>query len=219
MFNTTIDSNDNELIALAQSRTPEAVHASEVLFSRHTALVKAIILKVTKWGLTITKYPELNQELYQEACLAFIEAIQIFDSTRGVKFTTFAWIYIYHNLQTFLRKELSYLRSIDLSQLNDTFVLRDGLSEDQSGDDMLVIPVVEPGFDEVESDQINQQVDEFLAVLSPRQQAYIRKVFWGSLSKSEVARCDNVSPTMVRKVIGQALTMGRRHFHSNPYLH
>lgn len=218
MFKSTEDETDNELIAQIKSNLPETQNAKQTLYSRHSPLIYSIVWNVLKRGNSTVKNRELYEDLYQEACIAFFEAIQKFDSTRSVKFTTFAWQYIFYRVQTIMFKEFTHRNSIDNSKIFSTSGLMTCASDDQSDIEPVEIAIYESGYEEIETAQINDQVDEFILSLPSREQTYLRKIFWDTHSKSDVARNEKVSPKMVGKIVGKALIKGRKHFLTNPYL-
>lgn len=217
MFNLATDIEIDKLLVVAQSNLPEAKEATEQLVTVLAPFISAIIQKVTRHGYISRNFPGYLQDLQQDACVALLESIQNYDNSRGAKFTTFAWNHIYHRLQSSLYNELGYKTVIDNSKS-----LFSSINDSRSDDDCrrvenFEIRVEENGYAEFDTQQIDYQVDEFLSNLPVRQRVYTRKVYWDSLSKSEVARRDNISAKMVEKVINQVYSKGRRHFHLNPY--
>lgn len=218
MFKLASDGEIDKLIVVAQSNSTESKEAVGQLLTVLAPLITSIIQKVTRHGRLTENLPGYHQELRQYAWVALLESIQNYDVSRGVKFTTFAWSHIYHRLQTSLNRELDYNTSIDLSINLFSSTNNSGFDDDNHQDRNVEIPIDETGYAEFDTRQIDCQVNEFLEHLPVRQQAYIRNIFWDSLSKSEIARRDNISPKMVEKVCNQAFSKGRRYFHMNPYI-
>jgi len=54
------------------------------------------------------------KELFSEACLAYFEALQKFDSSQQSKDTTFAWIVIKSRLIDYIRKNPRRMESLDV---------------------------------------------------------------------------------------------------------
>lgn len=218
MFNLATHIEIDKLLVVAQSNLPEAKEATDQLITVLAPFITAIIQKVTRHGYITRNFPGYLQDLQQDACVALLESIQNYDNSRGAKFTTFAWNHIFYRLQSSLYNELGYKNKIDYSKS-----LFSSTNDPRSDDDCrrvenFEIPVEEKGYAEFDAQQIDYQVDEFLSNLPVRQQAYIRNIYWDSLSKSDVARRDKISSKMVEKVITQVYSKGRRHFHTNPYL-
>jgi RNA polymerase sporulation-specific sigma factor len=72
--------------------------AKEALLSKNSPLVKSIIKRYIGKGVDY-------DDLYQLGCLGFIKAIEKYDSTYGVKFTTYAVPLIMGEVKRFLRDD------------------------------------------------------------------------------------------------------------------
>jgi RNA polymerase sigma factor (sigma-70 family) len=154
-------------------------------------------------------------DLQQVARLAFLEALSIYDQSRGVRLSTFTYTFVRNALLKYLRTEyryhfklfdsISYNSRDQREQSNDTDINGSYLVGDQDVD-----------FSRIEEAQLAYQVQGFVTTLSERQQAIVRQVFWDGLSKSDVARLYGISPNMVGKILKQVATKGKDYFHENP---
>jgi RNA polymerase sporulation-specific sigma factor len=85
----------NELVSRAKSGDNAA---KEQLLSRNSPLIKSIIKRYTGKGVPY-------DDLYQLGCLGFIKALNKYDATFGVKFTTYAVPLILGEVKRFLRDD------------------------------------------------------------------------------------------------------------------
>ncbi len=83
------------LIARAQEEDKEAL---EEMVRRNLPLVRCVLKRFSAWGRD-------SEELYQQGCMGLVKAIQRFDLTAGVQFSTYAVPMILGELRRFLRDD------------------------------------------------------------------------------------------------------------------
>ena len=84
-----------QLIACAQEGDQEAL---EEMTRRNLPLVKCVLCRFSTFGRD-------SEELYQQGCMGLVKAIQRFDLTAGVQFSTYAVPTILGELRRFLRDD------------------------------------------------------------------------------------------------------------------
>ena len=70
--------------------------AKELIFSNNTALIKSVIKRFKNKGVE-------NDDLYQIACIGFMKAINNFDESFGVKFSTYTVPMIIGEIKRYMR--------------------------------------------------------------------------------------------------------------------
>lgn len=74
--------------------------AKQKIFNENTGLIhKVIIDNFKNLGLE-------HEELFQEGCVALLEAINRFDESKGIKFSTYAYKTILYKLSTFINTKI-----------------------------------------------------------------------------------------------------------------
>ena len=119
---------DNELVA--QYRAGDET-AFATLLEQYRGMIHTIINRYQKWLITSDR-----DDLYQEASLAILKAIQTYDIDRGAKFTSYAWKQVEWHLSKYIERDsliqlpayrcraestskLCYTRSIDAPLYTD----------------------------------------------------------------------------------------------------
>lgn len=74
--------------------------------------------KLVKWitWKIIRRYGGEFEELYSEACLLFVQAVQDFDESKGVKLSTWTTIKVYRGLQDLIRVRAARRRLVGKDQ-------------------------------------------------------------------------------------------------------
>lgn len=84
------------------------------------------------WGFT-NGNPQLFEELHSEATLAYLEAEQKYDPTKGVLFTTYIWQCMRNRLIDFTKKENQYFPTDEFPEIGyetvPFFEIYDSLSD------------------------------------------------------------------------------------------
>lgn len=68
----------------------------------------------------MARYPALRSQrgdIFQTACLGLVHAARLFDSGRGIRFSTYAWKAIEQTVQRVVQKEARHEKQGDLSAL------------------------------------------------------------------------------------------------------
>jgi len=74
------------------------------------------LIRKIAWSLNKTTGISFD-ELYSEACLAYLEAEMTYDATRGAEFTTYAYSFVRNRLVSFVRKEKTEIHTIEIADL------------------------------------------------------------------------------------------------------
>ena len=74
--------NQNELLELLRKAKQGDERSKDIIFTNNTPLIKSIIRRFTNKGVEY-------DDLYQIACIGFLKAINNFDESFGVKFSTY----------------------------------------------------------------------------------------------------------------------------------
>ena len=85
MYNKFKGLTNEELCVMAQNNNKEA---RDYLVLKNDRMISTILSKYTKHYMT-----DMYRELYNEAVTGMLNAIDGFDTTKGFKFSTYAWEY------------------------------------------------------------------------------------------------------------------------------
>jgi RNA polymerase sigma factor (sigma-70 family) len=156
-----------------------------------------------------------SEELEAAARLGLVEAVRQFDSTRGVRFTTFSYNFVrgamlkalYSNAQrrdwAAGRPPVKFAPFVVESEEGETpeaeLARRDGDYD------------IESGYADVERKSSEQDVRDFVAQLPSNQQRIIHDVFWDGMSHAEAARRRGVSRPAVSRTLNRVYRRGERH--------
>ena len=78
---------------------------------KNESLIYSIANKFSKY--------KSKEDLFQAGCIGIIEAYKNYDKTKGVKFTSYAYKYIYGEISKFVREDRSIKLSKDLNKLKN----------------------------------------------------------------------------------------------------
>ena len=185
-----------EELTLTQRARQGDAEAREQLIHAHLLLV----VRVAKIYM-----PPCDEmlDLIQEGNIGLIKAVDMFDPAQGNRLSTLAFYWINKHIQRFLNHEPDDLVSLDM-EINDgseTLLLSDTIEDKGTilGDQTI------PHIDAVmEHEELQRQVREMLASLSPREQEVIRLLYglddYLELSRNEVAQIIGVSLQYISRI-------------------
>ncbi|NLJ40369.1 MAG: sigma-70 family RNA polymerase sigma factor [Clostridiales bacterium] len=139
-------------------------------------------------------------DLYQEACIIFLEAVRDFDENRGVPFLAFIKSRIYFGIHNLARKSRNTL-SLDRSLWEE-----DGLS---------ALEMLEDSETRIEDliigKEIYEKLKEGIDILTPKQKGVIMGHFFQNKKLMDIARDKGVHYKGVLKLKDRALKRLRRY--------
>jgi RNA polymerase sigma factor (sigma-70 family) len=197
---------EHDLICAAQGGNPEAV---SYLLTKYVPLRTLIHWQAYKLDLSGRHHDDLRAA----ANLAVLEALPKFDALRGVKFTTYAWIYVRSAMLNVLypsrRSSANKLRFVSLdaqtggeSDDGGRFK-RDMLAQDpQHGLDVRLERALDSDRDTA--------VREFVSSLPEGQRGIVFDIFWRETSHAEIARKRGVSRPAISRALARSYKHGRR---------
>ena len=147
-------------------------------------------------------------DLIQEGNIGLITAVDKFDPTQGHRLTTLAFYWINKHIQRFLNNEPDDLVSLDM-EINDgaAILLLSDTIEDKGT--ILGDPTIQNIETQIENQELQQQVHNMLATLSPREQEVLRLLYgidnYPVLSRNEIAKIIGVREEQVSRIKTRAL--------------
>lgn len=164
--------------------------------------------------------PAFRKDLEQEGVIALYRAVDLFDTSRGLRFSTYAvhwlrqsfltWIYNHSStvrIPTYMRKVMNRVsRGGDLEDVNDSTMAWARKLNEQStvtADDLEFEDRTEPAGHPPR--ELASEIEQALAALSPRERRLVRKRYWKGLTLREIGEQEGVSLERVRQVINRAL--------------
>ena len=142
-------------------------------------------------------------DLIQEGNIGLITAVDKFDPTQGHRLTTLAFYWINKHIQRFLNNEPDDLVSLDM-EINDgaSILLLSDTIEDKGT--ILGDPTIKNIETQMENQELQQQVHNMLATLSPREQEVLKLLYgldnYPVLSRNEVAQIIGVREEQVSRI-------------------
>lgn len=150
---------------------------------------------VFKIASRLTDREELFFDLIQEGTVGLIEAVENFDLQHAVKFSTFAQYRIRGRMIDFLRRQRSNQDSLELALYEEeveTFISR-------IADEHVNVE------EEVSHRVINQQVNQAISRLNPKEQIIIRDLYLFDKEPAVTAKELNISLSYLYKLQKKAL--------------
>lgn len=181
---------------LTQSARQGDAEAREQLIHAHLPLV----VRVAKVYM-----PTCDEimDLIQEGNIGLIYAVDKFDSTRGTKFSTYAFYWINKHIQRFLNHEPDALVSLDmeLTDSSEYLLLSDTIADRPT---ILGGQTIQHIDTKIEHEELQSKVREMLSHLSEREREVIRLLYgldnYPVLSRNEVAQIIGVTPQFISRI-------------------
>ena len=191
---------EQELTLALRARQGDT-EAREQLIHAHLRMVVHIARQYLRPGVEML-------DLIQEGNIGLITAVDKFDPTQGHRLTTLAFYWINKHIQRFLNNEPDDLVSLDM-EINDgaAILLLSDTIEDKGT--ILGDPTIQNIETQMENQELQQQVHNLLATLSPREQKVLRLLYGLNLHRSytvsEVAKILRISKVRVCQLRDRAL--------------
>ena len=191
---------EQELTLALRARQGDT-EAREQLIHAHLRMVVNIARQYQRPGVEML-------DLIQEGNIGLITAVDKFDPTQGHRLTTLAFYWINKHIQRFLNNEPDDLVSLDM-EINDgaAILLLSDTIEDKGT--ILGDPTIQNIETQIENQELQQQVHNMLATLSPREQEVLRLLYgidnYPVLSRNEIAKIIGVREEQVSRIKTRAL--------------
>jgi RNA polymerase primary sigma factor len=191
---------------LAQAARQGDAEAREQLIHAHLPLV----VRVAK--IYMPPCDEI-MDLIQEGNIGLIYAVDKFDSTRGTKFSTYAFYWINKHIQRFLNHEPDALVSLDteLTDSSEYLLLSDTIADRST---ILGGQTIQHIDTKIEHEELQSKVREMLSHLPEREREVLRLLYgldnYPVLSRNEVAQIIGVREEQVSRIKTRALDALRR---------
>ena len=191
---------EQELTLALRARQGDT-EAREQLIHTHLRMVVNIARQYQRPGVEML-------DLIQEGNIGLITAVDKFDPTQGHRLTTLAFYWINKHIQRFLNNEPDDLVSLDM-EINDgaAILLLSDTIEDKGT--ILGDPTIQNIETQIENQELQQQVHNMLATLSPREQEVLRLLYgidnYPVLSRNEIAKIIGVREEQVSRIKTRAL--------------
>ena len=191
---------EQELTLALRARQGDT-EAREQLIHAHLRMVVNIARQYQRPGVEML-------DLIQEGNIGLITAVDKFDPTQGHRLTTLAFYWINKHIQRFLNNEPDDLVSLDM-EINDgaAILLLSDTIEDKGT--ILGDPTIQNIETQMENQELQQQVHNMLATLSPREQEVLRLLYginnYPVLSRNEIAKIIGVREEQVSRIKTRAL--------------
>jgi len=138
-----------------------------------------------------------NADLKQEAWLALLKANKGFDQTKGVKFITYAYSYVYHELLKYVKKQTKLRGKFETANLD---FLTAPLISSNSTPSMSGLGLVE----------CHDLIDYVTADLSDHEKTLIHERFFNESNIKDIAELTEVSTATVSQHLDRTLEKMRR---------
>ena len=191
---------EQELTLALRARQGDT-EAREQLIHAHLRMVVNIARQYQRPGVEML-------DLIQEGNIGLITAVDKFDPTQGHRLTTLAFYWINKHIQRFLNNEPDDLVSLDI-EINDgaAILLLSDTIEDKGT--ILGDPTIKNIETQMENQELQQQVNNMLSTLSPREQEVLRLIYgidnYPVLSRNEIAKIIGVRDEQVSRIKTRAL--------------
>ena len=191
---------EQELTLALRARQGDT-EAREQLIHAHLRMVVNIARQYQRPGVEML-------DLIQEGNIGLITAVDKFDPTQGNRLTTLAFYWINKQIQRFLNNEPDDLVSLDM-EINDgaAILLLSDTIEDKGT--ILGDPTIQNIETQMENQELQQQVHNMLATLSPREQEVLRLLYgldnYPVLSRNEIAKIIGVREEQISRIKTRAL--------------
>ena len=170
--------------------------ARDQLICAHLLLVVNIARRYTHPGTDI-------MDLIQEGNIGLMHAVDMFDPTKGTRFTTYAVYKIHKQIQRFLNKNDDRMISLDINvdngdenlRLSDTIEDKDNTMMEQQFEDIQT---------RMEQEEVKEQLQEKLKTLSSHELQVLRLLYgldgYPEMSYEEVAQHMGMRADSVRRI-------------------
>ncbi len=139
-----------------------------------------------------------NADLKQEAWLALLKSNKGFDPSKGVKFITYAYTYVYHELLKYVKKQTKLRGKFDLANtdaLAESSAMVNGNLASISGLSMV---------------ECRDFIEYVTSDLSPHEKTLIEERFFNEAKVKDIASITGVSSATISKHLDETIEKMRR---------
>lgn len=155
--------------------------------------------------------PHLRKDLFQEGALGLILAARRFKPAMGVKFATFARRYMTGRMFNYLRQESPHYKCLALAEACYVPAPEDSNDDNLPAEDCLPITAsaalekTDMFLFEVDVRLLRFVMDNFMELLTEKQQKIFKMRYVEGLQPSEIAHSLGVSPARITQVLTEAI--------------
>jgi RNA polymerase sigma factor (sigma-70 family) len=201
--------SDDRLVRAARSGDERAI---AYLITEHPGVCKLVRSLQNK----LDRQRIDHDELRAVANLALLDAIRNFDPSRGVKFTTYAYIYVRGAMVKSLYPHKTSTSSNDAGPPIRLVGLDAGAAPDDPDAEGYERELfardsqygIDPGYDRAETSDRDAVIASFVGRLVPNQRDIVIDIYWGSKTHQQIASERGVSRPAVSRALARAHKSG-----------
>jgi RNA polymerase sigma factor (sigma-70 family) len=185
--------SDTELIIQFQETGDDAIFNQ--IFKCHEKLLKRLrykFLNLLNIGISIS-------ELEQEILISFFQAVQKYNPERGMKFSTFCYTHIQHDMCDLYGKQCNHYKNIT----DNNIILSDSDDGETTLDLLSSIPDPQNTHDRYLENDYYNCIREYISSLDPITQTICTDHLVNGLTQRQIAESLNISAMHVNRTIKQ----------------